>query len=243
MCLQLIVKTICCIFENYYMNRKKMNVAVLVNNSSLTAKSVRENINDFIPYGFTAEDADKLENMVSAYRALKPDTHYLTERKTLGSNLAKTQKTLLTSLTRFALKLELEKARGLEATTEFEIAKLQRANLPTVIKVIAEIIESAKANSDIKGFTLANAALLSEIELLFNQLTALVSDYNKANSQRENATIYRQQLVSNINTMYAAMCKTGKFIYKNSNSAEYKNYVMYSTASINWDNAVIHIAV
>lgn len=209
----------------------------MVNNSILTAQSVRENINDFTTYGFTAEDADQLETMANAYLKQLPDAHYVKERSILLKKLETTQKNLLTGISRFALMLDLEKARGTEISTKFDLTKLHLANLPNFIKLAAEFIESAKSNSDINAFTLANAALMSEIELLFNQLTALVSDYNKANSLRENVTINRQQLVSQISNLYTAMCKAGKFIYKNTNSAEYKKYVMYSTASINWENA------
>lgn len=192
---------------------------------------MERDMDQFVKYGFSIEEANLLDNRISLFQEL------LTDAELEGDIMIATEKkNKLSEAIRDKIRniiLRIENKFGTESAQykrfmAASVSKLPDEKLLRTTKRVVRIARLYQEEFEPAGLT---ASDIDELKQVNDEFESSFESQDDATANRDIGTMTRIDEANAIYELIAKICNAGKVIWKDKNEAKYNDYIIYDTPS------------
>ncbi len=208
-----------------------INLAVFPRFAHQKVNFLKRDIDHFIKYRYSIEEADALKLKIDAFTNIRTDEEFegtlmiATEKKNKESGVIQDH------IREMMLSVGNKFGKGSAHYKRFRASALSGLTDERLVRTAKRVGRVATLSLDDlapSGLTITDIEALEQLIEKFEKSLEMQDD---AISEREIGTLLRIDESNAIYKKIAKFCETGKGIWKNSNEAKYNDYIIYDTPS------------
>ncbi|MBO7142978.1 MAG: hypothetical protein J6V76_07710 [Bacteroidales bacterium] len=195
----------------------------LINRALKLSAACERDLSRLTNIGFTPDMLKNLTEMNAEFMRMNPDRGFLKEIATLTDRRKAIKKEIVKQIRIIQLRLEI---LGCQQSDIYNLLKNIKVH-----NVSDEVFLSGMRQIQSCGVKLCSmgvsASLTGTLNGLINDFKKQLESLAKLNADRKNDSESRISLANNIISLMGRICKMGKLLWKDTDEAKYKDYVLY----------------
>lgn len=195
----------------------------LINRALKLSAACERDLSRLTNIGFTPDMLKNLTEMNAEFMRMNPDRGFLKEIAALTDRRKAIKKEIVKQIRIIQLRLEI---LGCQQTDIYNLLKNIKVH-----NVSDEVFLSGMRQIQSCGVKLCSmgvsASLTGTLNGLINDFKKQLESLAKLNTDRKNDSESRISLANNIISLMGRICKMGKLLWKDTDEAKYKDYVLY----------------
>lgn len=188
---------------------------------------MERDIDQFIKYGYSLDDANQLDNRINLFQELLTDAELEGDIMIATEKKNKLSEAIRDKIPGIMLRIENKfgkKSAHYKRFMATSVSKLPDEKLLRASKRVVRIARLYQAEFEAAGLT---ATDINELKQVTDEFESSFENQDDATSGRDIGTMTRIDEANAIYLLIAKICNTGKVIWKGKNEAKYNDYIIY----------------